>query len=79
MKTGSAFLVRCWREGESEPPVWRFALLEIGATEQLRGFAEWEQLVRYLNDEIARNWLPAPTAANAPQETTANAPGKGDH
>lgn len=73
MKLYRSFLVRCWREGESEPPVWRFALIEIGQTEQARGFADWQALARYL-DEIARglSWHSAPGAPDFDKSDTPN-------
>ncbi len=52
MQTARAFLVRCWQEGHAEPPIWRFAVVEIGGAPQTRGFADFETLVRFLSAEI---------------------------
>ena len=51
-----AFLLRCWQEPNSGPegnPAWRFTLVEAGDEEGKQGFASLEELVSYLQEELA--------------------------
>jgi hypothetical protein len=51
-----AYLLRCWREGQTAPRgsyPWRFSVETILPERRQRGFADLEALVAFLQDELA--------------------------
>lgn len=60
-----AFLLRCWQESNAGPagePAWRFTLVQMGEEQTKKGFASLEELVAYLDEQLAqagRNPQPA--------------------
>lgn len=59
-----AFLIRCWREGNS----WRFTLETIGQTRQkVYGFAGYEPLANYLEQFFYIDGNPNGSQADGPR------------
>jgi len=60
-----AFLLRCWQEADAGPAggaAWRFTLVHLGQGQTRKGFACLEELVAYLDEQLAqagRNPQPA--------------------
>lgn len=55
MTLSRTFLIRCWQEGTTqpdEPLPWRFALVQIGSVDNLRGFTDFQALVSFLKSEL---------------------------
>jgi hypothetical protein len=46
-----SFLVRLWREKNTDKAMWRIALVNL-QTDERRGFADFERLVDYLKEEL---------------------------
>ena len=52
-----AFLLRCWQEADAGPAggaAWRFTLVQMDQGQTKRGFACLEELVAYLDDQLAQ-------------------------
>ena len=52
-----AFLLRCWQEADAGPAgqaAWRFTLVQMGEGKTKRGFASLEELVAYLDEQLAQ-------------------------
>jgi hypothetical protein len=48
-----AYLLRCWREGESDQePVWRFSVEEVLRERRQKGFNSLGALVAFLKAEL---------------------------
>lgn len=72
MKLYRSYVVRCWQEVGGELPVWRFALIQVGYPFQTRGFPAFEELARFLLDELtfaAQTAVVETTETNAPEGT----------
>ena len=57
-KTYQAFLLRCWRESDTElqgEAAWRFALVPAGDEGRIRAFSSLEDLIVYLRQELHRS------------------------
>jgi len=60
-----AFLLRCWQEADASPAgdhAWRFTLVQLDQGQTRKGFACLEELVAYLDEQLAqagRNPQPA--------------------
>jgi hypothetical protein len=51
-----AFLLRCWQEADAGPagePAWRFTLVQMGQGQTKKGFACLEELLAYLDKQLA--------------------------
>ncbi len=52
-----AFLLRCWKEsisGVGMESSWRFSLIHFDGIQREKGFASFEDLVKYLRAELAK-------------------------
>lgn len=55
--TYHAFLLRCWQESPpvaGEESTWRFSLIHIDGLQTKKGFACLEDLLDYLQEEVAK-------------------------
>ena len=53
-----AFLLRCWQEPGARPgweAAWRFALVQTGDEGTTRAFSTLDEMVVYLQDQLANN------------------------
>jgi hypothetical protein len=52
-----AYLLRCWQEADAGPAgeaAWRFTLVQLGQGGTRKGFACLEELVAYLDKQLAQ-------------------------